>query len=60
MVTASTLFPAAWIRHKDPAVAQPLNFKGSGTTGWSSTLSSNVNLPHAINFRALYGANLVT
>ena len=29
-------------------------------TRWSSTLSLNVNLPHAINFRALCGADLVT
>ena len=29
-------------------------------TRWSTTLSSEVNLPHAINFRALYGKNLVT
>ena len=29
-------------------------------TRWSTTLSSKVNLPHAINFRALCGANLVT
>jgi len=26
---------------------------------WSTTLSSKVNLPHAINFRAKCGANLV-
>jgi len=30
------------------------------TTRWSTTPSSKVNLPHAINFRALCGANLVT
>jgi hypothetical protein len=30
------------------------------TTQWSTTLSSKVNLPHVINFRAKYGANLVT
>ena len=30
------------------------------TTRWSTTLASKVNLPHAINFRALCGANLVT
>ena len=29
-------------------------------TRWSTTLSSKVNLPHVINFRALCGANLVT
>jgi len=29
------------------------------TTRWSTTLSSKVNLHHAINFRA-FGANLVT
>ena len=29
-------------------------------TRWSTTLSSKVNLPHAINLRALCGANLVT
>ena len=28
-------------------------------TRWSSTLSTKVNLPHAIGFRALCGANLV-
>jgi len=27
---------------------------------WSSTLSSKVKLPHAMNFRALCGATLVT
>jgi len=30
------------------------------TTRWSTTLSSKVNLPCAINFRALCGAKLVT
>ena len=30
------------------------------TTPWSTTLSSKVNLHHAINVRALRGANLVT
>ena len=30
------------------------------TTRWSMTISSEVNLPHAINFRAKFGANLVT
>jgi len=30
------------------------------TTRWSTTLSLKVNLPHAINFRAVGGANLVT
>jgi len=29
-------------------------------TRWSTTVSSKVNLYHAINFRALCGANLVT
>ena len=29
-------------------------------TWWNSTLSPKVNLHHAINFRALCGANLVT
>ena len=29
-------------------------------TRWSTALSSKVNLPHAINFRALIGASLVT
>ena len=29
-------------------------------TGWSTTLLSKVNLPHAINFGAVCGANLVT
>ena len=29
-------------------------------TWWSSTLSSKVSLPYAINFRALCGAQLVT
>jgi len=29
-------------------------------TRWTTTLSSQVNLPHAINFRASCGANLVT
>ena len=33
---------------------------GCATTRWSSTLSSKVNLHHAIIFRALYGADLVT
>jgi len=28
------------------------------TTRWSTTLSSKVNLPHAINFMSLSGANL--
>ena len=31
-----------------------------GATRWSTTLSSKVNLSHAINFRSLCGANLVT
>ena len=26
---------------------------------WSTTLSSKVNLPHEIDFKALFGANLV-
>ena len=30
------------------------------STRWSTTLSSKVNLPHAINFRASCGADLVT
>ena len=30
------------------------------STRWSTTLSSKVNLPHAINFRTKRGANLVT
>ena len=30
------------------------------TTRWCTTLSSKVNLHHAIDFRALRGANLVT
>jgi len=34
-------------------------FRPSGATRWSTTLSSKVNLPHAIIFRALSGANLV-
>jgi len=29
-------------------------------TRWTTTLSSKVNLPHAINFRAVCGANLGT
>ena len=29
-------------------------------TQWTNTLSSKANLPHAINFRALCSANLVT
>ena len=29
------------------------------STRWSTTRSSKVNLPHAINFRTLCGANLV-
>ena len=29
-------------------------------TRWSTSRSSKVNLPHAINFRALCGTNLVT
>ena len=29
-------------------------------TRWSSTISSKVDLPHAINFRALCGVNLIT
>ena len=33
---------------------------GSASTRWSTTLSSKVNLPHAIKFRALCGENLVT
>ena len=30
------------------------------STRWSTTLSSKVNLPRAIHFRALRGAHLVT
>ena len=30
------------------------------STRWSSSLSSKVNLPHAMNFRSLCGENLVT
>ena len=30
------------------------------STRWTTTLSSKVKLPHAINFRALCGANVVT
>jgi hypothetical protein len=33
---------------------------GSAAIRWSTTLSPKVNLPHAINLRALCGANLVT
>jgi len=33
---------------------------GSPTTRWSTTLSSDANLPQAINFRAKFGAHLVT
>ena len=29
------------------------------TTRWSTTLSAKVNLPHAINLRAMRGAHLV-
>ena len=36
------------------------NLVGGDSTRWSTTLSSKVNLPHAINFRALCGAYLVT
>jgi len=39
------------------------SFLGSApgpTTRWTTTLSSKVNLPDPINFRALCGANLVT
>jgi hypothetical protein len=32
----------------------------TGSTRWSTTLSSTANLPHAIDFRALCGSNLVT
>ena len=35
-------------------------FGVQGATRWNSKLASEVNLPHAINFRALCGANLVT
>ena len=42
-----------------------VTFDGSGfcrfaarVTRWSTTLSLKVNLPHAINFRALCGANV--
>ena len=34
--------------------------KMDAPTRWSTTLSSKVNLPHAIHFRALCVANLVT
>ena len=30
------------------------------TTRWSTALAAKVNLPHAIDFGALCGANLVT
>ena len=32
----------------------------TGLARWSTTLSSKVNSPHAINFGALCGANMVT
>ena len=31
-----------------------------GPARWTTTLSSEVNLPHGINFGALCGANMVT
>ena len=31
-----------------------------GTTRWCTALSSKVNLPHAINLKAVCGANVVT
>jgi len=43
----------------DPSNASSFN-RCTRTARWSSTLSSKVNLHHAINFRALFGANLVT
>jgi len=48
---------------------EPLRFSAWGLpqprlecipTRWSTTLSSKVNLPHAINFRAFCSAKLVT
>ena len=45
--------PVPSIQRK-PAVAN------SGTTQWTTSHSSKVNLPYTINFRALRGANLVT
>ena len=41
-------------------VGSHLHEDATMSTRWSTTLSSKVNLPHAINFRALCGANLVT
>jgi hypothetical protein len=43
-----------------PRMNGTLILNPSPSTRWSSTFSSKVNLHHAINFRALRGANFVT
>jgi len=51
----SKLLEAKTLEEKVPSLLPPYS-----TARWSTALSSKVNLPHAVNFKALCGANLVT
>ena len=55
----------SWCTTRNPASLRAFRVQGlelgvQGATRSSTTLSSEVNLHHAINFRALCGANVVT
>ena len=60
--TRLTLLRSQAANAKSPARPEKVstNEKPALTKRWSSTLSSKVNLPHAINVWASCGANLVT
>jgi hypothetical protein len=45
------------VRGRDPT--RPPPWRGRRSTQWSTTLSSEVDVPHAIGLRAVRGANLV-
>jgi len=58
---ARTRLIVAWSPHS--RLKEETNFNSlwmPRSKRWSTTFSSKVNLPHAINFRALCGVNLVT
>jgi hypothetical protein len=55
-----TFVPGGSVSVRRLAQPQGFTFVGHGTTRWRTTLSSKVDLYHAINFRALCGANLFT
>jgi len=47
-----------WCRHT--RFMAPYFTPRGQTARWTTTLSSKVNVPHAIDFRAVWGANLAT